>query len=190
MNSPNLEQQEKINAYIERINALELEKVTLQEQFKASERQLSQINNKSNKPVFGIAAQYKKQLSTSKFKLICYFKTDKKGNFYSISDKQQSKNRKPIPSTDYIAGRIDHETAYNKLIDYCLQNTANLDKAILIVNDYTEELEHFIFIFNPANISQSQQCLVRFKDFKGGRYFDYIDGNPLRTDKMKFYEND
>lgn len=182
-----LEQQQRIADYEKKLQSLIDQQTVMTQQFNASVQQLAQLNNKSNKPVYGIAAQYKSKLSVSKFKLVCYFKKDKKGNFYSIVDKEKGWNRKPIPSTDFIGGRVDHQTAFEKLIDYAMQNFENLDSALIIVNDYVDELEHTVLSIDTKNFAHSQQVHIKFKEFKGGIYFDYIDGKPLRTDKMKFY---
>lgn len=156
-----------------------------------SDQQLDKVDKKSNKPLHGIAAQYRDKLTTCKFKLICYYNQKKDGSFYSVAEKQMKKHRRPIPSIDIYNGisgvvRTDHEIAYNSLLTYCLQNAARLEKAMLIVNDYASGEELTILLFNPQVVIASQSVQPVFKDVDNGRIYCGLDGNPLRVDKMRF----
>lgn len=190
------EQQKRREAYVQRVKDEEKKHAELQQGMNLSvfsDKHLSQVDKKSNKPLHGIAAQYRDKLGTSKFKLICYYNVKKDGSFYSIAEKQMKKHRRPIPSIDIYNGisgivRTDHEIAYNTLLTYCLQNVARLEKAMLIVNDYANGEELTILLFNPQLIAASQSIQPVFKDVESGRIYCGLDGNPLRVDKMRFYQ--
>ena len=153
-----------------------------------------QINNKSDKQPHGKAADKNSRINTCKFKLVVWFNQDKNGNYYSVSDKRQNLNRKYITSIDFRNGAegkryVDHQTAHETLINYCMQNMSAIDKAILIVNDFLEEQELTIFIFNPANIKASQYVQPIFKEStNGGIYYNGLLDAPLKVDKMRYYE--
>jgi hypothetical protein len=81
----------------------------------------------------------------------------------------------------------NHEVGFVKLVDYVLKNIGNIINAHIILNDYINELEHTIIKFNCTDISQTLYINPTFKAHsKGGVYFDSLDGEPLRTDKMRF----
>lgn len=195
MENQNLEEQQKRReAYIQRVKDEDKKHQETQKELNLSafsNKQINQVDKKSNKPLHGIAAQYRDKLGTCKFKLICYYNQKKDGTFFSIAEKQAKKHRRPIPSIDIYNGiggvvRTDHEIAYNTLLTYCLQNAARLEKAMLIVSDYVEGLELTILMFNPQLIYASQSVTPVFKDFNGGRVYDGLDGAPLRVDQMRF----
>lgn len=189
----NEDQKKRYDAYIARVKA-EDKKDQEQKELNLTafnDKQLNQLDKKSNKPLHGIAAQYKDKIGTSKFKLICYFNCKKDGSFYSSIEKERKLHRRTIPSIDFYNGisgvsRTDHEIAYNALLTYCLQNAARLDKAMLIVNDYIEELELTILLFNPKHIAASQSVTPVFKEDDKGKWFNGLDGNALRIDQMRF----
>lgn len=154
----------------------------------------STINiNSDGKQLFGIAQQYKKQLGTSKFKLIVYWERNTKGEFYTFLDKQYKKNRRYIPSFDFkngVGGKTitDHELGYNNLVQYCLEKAHLMEKAILILNDYINEQELTILNFNPKDIQRSVFVAPIFKPMNenGYIYFDKLENEPIRIDKMRF----
>lgn len=147
-------------------------------------------NGIEQKQIYGIAAEYKKQLNTSKFKLVVYFKKDKQGNFYSQYDKQLNKNRRYIPSFDFInnSGKMvqNHEIGFKKLIDYVIINIDNISNANLILNDFVNELELTIIKFDCKNLQFSNYVNPIFKtnDKTQGVYFSHLEGEAIRVDKM------
>lgn len=139
----------------------------------------------------GILSQYKPQLIRCRFKLVVYWDVDKHGNYYTVAQKKAGKNRKPIPSIDFdIYNRLNHQDAYNALCDKVYEQAERMDKAILIYNDYINNKEHWIAVFNPKNLLRSIKREVHFKDAdaNGNILFDYYEGTPIRLDDMRFYE--
>lgn len=142
------------------------------------------------KQLYGIAQEYKKQLNTSKFKLVVYFKKNKQGQYFTQYEKQQNKNRRYIPSFDFIniGGKMvqNHELGFKKLIDYVMTNVDNISNANLILNDFVNELELTIIKFDCKNLQFSNYVNPIFKtnEKTQGVYFDYLEAEPIRVDKM------
>lgn len=137
----------------------------------------------SVKPLYGIAAQYKNQLSNCKFKLVVYF--DKKGNgeFYSTIEKHYMKHRRFIPSFDFKNGTnsksiTDHLQAYNNLIEYMVKNSGSITKCLLIENDYINKLEKTFIICNPNQMvyADFREPLFTNADSNGNIFFNGIAG--------------
>ena len=150
-----------------------------------------QINATRNIDVYGKASEYKRLLATCQFKLVVWFNQNKQGQRYTVYDLQQNKNigRNYIPSFDTCMGLIDHEQAFNTLIDYCLQKVSNITNAMLIVNDFANNEELTIFNFNPRNIVGSRYVQPLFKkDEWGNNFFDGLAQPPLRRDKLRVIE--
>ncbi|MGZ6554886.1 MAG: hypothetical protein ACXVDV_20020 [Bacteroidia bacterium] len=150
-----------------------------------------QINNKSNKNVYGKAAEYERQLAICQFKACIWFTHNKAGQAYSAYDYQQNKNigRRYIPSFDTVgygaAQVIDHEIALSVLIDYLFQNIATMNKALVFIVDRIKGEEIMILNFNPANVAMSRYVHPEFKkDLYGNNFYDYVI-NPLRVDKLR-----
>lgn len=146
-----------------------------------------------NKPkqVYGIAAQYKTQLSKCAFKLIIYWKVKKDGTPYAQHEISSYANLKKIPSIDFDTyKRINHEDAYNALLDKVYNEAHRMFKAILVYCDYFNSQEHWIASFDCTNLVRSTLLPVHFKakDEYGNIRFDYYEGQPIRLDKMRFYE--
>ncbi len=160
--------------------------------FNLSSLQAQQINRETRPQISGKAAQYKKQLTTCKFKLVVYFNCDKSGRYYTQMEKDANKNRQYIPSLDTYneGGRpvIRHDIAHSQLIDYCLQKCDKIQSATIYLLDYYAELEQTIFVFNPKNIALSQYVNPIFKTHaSGGVFVDGLESPPIREDKMRFY---
>lgn len=149
-------------------------------------------NGIEQKQTYGIATEYKKQLSTSKFKLVVYFNKDKQGNYFNQYDKQLNKNRRYIPSFDFINcnGKMvqNHEIGFKKLIDYVMTNVDNISNANLILNDFVNELELTIIKFDCKNLQFSNYVNPIFKtnDKTQGIYFSHLEGEAIRVDKMLY----
>ncbi len=147
------------------------------------------LNNRSNKHASGKLSEYKTLLNTCKFKLMVYFTVDKWGRHYTVEEKKQGKHRRPIPSVDRVRNVINEELAFNTLIDYCLKNQNKLDAAQIYLIDKIEGVEIQVFKFNAANVAASQFCEMEFKTNKyGNRYYHKLLDTPLRTDKIRKYE--
>lgn len=147
---------------------------------------------KTEKPLTGAAAEYKKYVNTSTFKLIVYFNQDKQGRYFTLPEKNANKNRRYIPSIDFVMGTgghmvQNHEAGFVKLIDYVMQNIATIDKAMIVYNDYKAGFEKLIVNFNTKRLDHSLYVNPVFKDYNGSRLLDYIDGDPLRTDEIRYY---
>lgn len=149
-------------------------------------------NGVEQKQTYGIAAEYKKQLNTSKFKLVVYFNKDKQGNYFNQYDKQLNKNRRYIPSFDFINcnGTMvqNHEVGFKKLIDYVVTNIDNISNANLILNDFINEIELTIIKFDCKNLQFSNYVNPIFKtnDKTQGVYFSHLEGEAIRVDKMLY----
>lgn len=143
------------------------------------------------KPLHGATAEYKKYLATCKFKLVVYYNQNKSGVYFSQYDKDANKNRRHIPSVDFVlsAGGFmvqNHEVGFLKLVDYVVQNATKIDKALLILNDYISYTEQMIIKFDTKNFALSQYVNPVFvDDGKGNRFFKRLDGEPFRIDKMR-----
>lgn len=185
---------DNVQKYIQRIQDEQKAAQERQSALLNAERIAGQLNNKSNKPVYGKAAEYKKQLAACKFKLVVYFNQDKTGRYFTQVEKDAKKNRQYIPSFDYVnqGGRlvVNHDIAHTQLIEYCLQNASRIQSARMILNDYINEEELTIFVFDPKNIGLSKYCYPIFKEQPqtGGVFFSHCDVAPVRVDKMRFYE--
>jgi len=149
-------------------------------------------NGVVQKQTYGIAAEYKKQLNTSKFKLVVYFKKDKQGNYFNQYDKQLNKNRRYIPSFDFINynGKMvqNQEIGFKKLVDYVMTNIDNISNANLILNDFVNELELTIIKFDCKNLQFSNYVNPIFKtnDKTQGVYFSHLESEAIRVDKMLY----
>lgn len=149
-------------------------------------------NGVVQKQTYGIAAEYKKQLNTSKFKLVVYFKKNKQGNYFNQYDKQLNKNRRYIPSFDFINcnGKMvqNQEIGFKKLVDYVITNIDNISNANLILNDFINEIELTIIKFDCKNLQFSNYVNPIFKTNAKtqGIYFSHLEAEPIRIDKMIF----
>lgn len=144
------------------------------------------------KQLYGIAAQYKNELSKCKFKLVVYFNVKANGEYYTSIEKQYMKHRRFIPSFDFKNGHAaksitDHLTAYNNLIDYMLKNAKRITKIMLIENDYINKLEKTFVICNPNQMAFADYREPQFTepDGNGNIFFKGIQGEYIRIDKMR-----
>lgn len=143
-----------------------------------------------NQPT-GVAAQYKNQLLKCAFKLIVYYKVKKDGTPYAQHEIDSYQNLKKIPSIDFDTyKRLNHEDAYNALTDKVYQEAPRMNKAMIVWCDYFNSQEHLIASFNCTNLMRSNILTLHFKpkDEYGHIKFDYYEGQPIRLDKMRFYE--
>ena len=147
------------------------------------------LNNKSHKHASGKLQEYKRLLSTCKFKLCVYFDVDKWGRQYTMQEKKDNKHRRFIPSVDRVRNVTNEELGLNTLIDYCLQNQSKIDAAQIILIDKLQGEEYLIFKFNAKNVSASQFIELEFKTNEfGNTYYQRLLDQPLRTDKIRSYD--
>lgn len=183
---------ENVQKFLQRV---ELEKQAtdlLKASYNTNEAEISHLlNNKSNKHASGKLKEYKQLLNTCKFKLCVYFDVDKWGRQYTIQEKKEGKHRRFIPSVDRVRNVTNEELALNTLIDYCLQNQNKIDAAQIILIDKLQGLEQLIFKFNAKNVSASQFVQIEFKTNEyGNTYVNRLLDEPIRTDKIRYYDKD
>lgn len=145
----------------------------------------------NKKQLFGIAAQYKNQLASCKFKLVVYFDKKANGEYYSITERQYMKHRRFIPSFDFKNGTsaksiTDHLQGYNNLIDYMMKNRAVIQKVMLIENDFINKTENTFIICNPNQMAFAdyREPIFSEPDGNGNIFFKGIKGQYIRIDKM------
>lgn len=149
------------------------------------------LNNKGQRHASGKLKEYKQLLNTCKFKLLAYFDTDKWGRQYTVQEKKENKHRRYIPSVDRVRNVTNEELAFNTLIDYCLQNQNKLDAAQIILIDKLQGLEIQVFKFNAKNVAASLFCEMEFNTNEyGNTYFKRLLDEPIRTDKIRYYDKD
>ena len=164
--------------------------LSIKELLQIKEHQHAKLNVTAPKPLSGAVAEYKKYLSTCKFKLVVYYNQNKSGIYFTQYEKEANKNRRHIPSVDFVLGSggfmvQNHEIGFLKLVDYVVQNALKIDKAILILNDYIAYEEITIARFNTKDFALSQYVQPEFKNYNGGRFFSHLTADALRIDKMR-----
>ena len=140
--------------------------------------------------VKGKAAEYKRLLSTCKFKIALYFTYDKWNRPYTTDEKKERLHRRYVPSLDKINGIVDEKKAYDVLIDYCMRKYDRLDAAQIYLIDRHNGLEHYIFRFDARVIMNSECTPLEFKthEITGGTFFNKFIDEPIRSEPIKFYK--
>lgn len=188
------DQQKKMQEYTAKVKAMWKQENEVKLDFSNNANEIERLNKKDQKQQpRGVAAQYQNLLDTCKFKLVLYFIKKKDGTYYTDFEIKAKHNRKPIPSIDLsgVSGhyRLDHEAAYNTLIDkYFIENIDNVFTAMLFVMDYVDETETMIMEFNPKYPVKNKSVIPRFVNKGEHRVFDHLEGKAIRIDKIRPYE--
>ncbi len=183
---------ENVQKFLQRVELEKQANDLLKASYNTNEAEISHLlNNKSNKHASGKLKEYKQLLNTCKFKLCVYFDVDKWGRQYTVQEKKDGKHRRFIPSVDRVRNVTNEELALNTLIDYCLQNQNKIYAAQIILIDKLQGVEQLIFKFNAKNVSSSLFCQIEFKTNEyGNTYVHRLLDEPIRTDKIRYYDKD
>lgn len=163
----------------------------LQQSYYKDEKAIADLlNNTTHRHATGKLAQYKILLGTCKFKAALYFDVDKYGRQYTVAEKKNRDNLKHLPSNDAQNGVTNHQIGFEDLIEQIWKYTRRLDAAQVFYVDRLAGYEYMIANINTQNVMKSTFVPLLFKksELTGSIIFDKIDGQPLRTDKIRVYK--
>lgn len=101
--------------------------------------------------------------NTTKFKLVCFYSHKPDRSAYTSIEKSLNRNRKYHDSYDYIHKEAGitvtrHDLAYLKIMEHMDKHWGSIERAILFLNDHTNQREIKIGVWDKANFAKNQLC--------------------------------
>lgn len=129
---------------------------------------------------------------TTKFKLIVWYERKRNGEFYTITEMRENKNRKYHDSIDFIEYKGEtvtrHDIAYNKLIDHVKAYKNNILRVWLMFNDFGLNKQYLIGVYDKYNTQNNRNVKVNFEVYNQKNVFaTSLESQAIQVFDLKNY---
>lgn len=129
---------------------------------------------------------------TTKFKLIVWYERKRNGEFYTITEMRENKNRKYHDSIDFIKYKGEnvtrHDIAYNKLLEHVKTYKANILRCWLLFNDFGNNKQYLTAIYDKYDKQKNIIVKPIFEVYNSVNVFaTSLESAPLQVFDLKSY---